>query len=111
MSRTNVLKFDDYRDRRLQRLRVTESLCSAAPGRKALLRNVSEAASITGANRAAVVGVDEYGPGLVHPHVVLDLLSDRPRRSVGVGQVASCGQMVGGPGVLRGERFSTVGLL
>lgn len=25
--------------------------------------------------------VDEYGPGLVHVHVLLDLLSDRPRRS------------------------------
>ena len=111
MSRTNVLKLDDYRDRRLQRLRVTESLCSAALGRKALLRHVSGAASITGADRAAVVWVDEYGPGLVHPHVVLDVLSDRPRRSFGVGQVASRGQMVGGPGALRGECFSTVGLL
>jgi hypothetical protein len=32
-------------------------------------------------DRAAVVWVDEYGPGLVHTHVVLDLVVDRPRRS------------------------------
>ncbi len=33
------------------------------------------------ADRASVVWVDEYGPGLVHPHVVVDRLSDRPRRT------------------------------
>jgi tetratricopeptide (TPR) repeat protein len=81
MSISNVLRLEDYRDRRVQRLRVAESLYSAAPGRQALLRHITEAASITGADRAAIVWVDEYGPGLVHPHVVLDLLADRPRRS------------------------------
>jgi hypothetical protein len=42
---------------------------------------VADAAAITGADRAAVVWVDEYNPGLVHPHIILDLRSDRPRRS------------------------------
>jgi len=81
MSTTSVLRIEDYRDRRSQRLRVAESLYSASTGRSALLGHLVSAASITGADRAAVVWVDEYGAGLVHPHVVLDLLADRPRRA------------------------------
>ncbi len=44
------------------------------------MEHLVDVTRITGADRAAVVWVDEYGPGLVHPHVVLDLASDRPRR-------------------------------
>lgn len=47
----------------------------------ALLSHLDEIARIVGADRVAAVWVDEYGPGLVHPHAVLDLLTDRPRRS------------------------------
>ncbi|MDZ7779232.1 MAG: hypothetical protein U5R14_04735 [Gemmatimonadota bacterium] len=43
--------------------------------------HLSEFAQITGADRAAAVWIDEYSEGGVHPHVVLDLLSDRPRRA------------------------------
>jgi tetratricopeptide (TPR) repeat protein len=81
VSTSNVLRFEDYRDRRAQRLRIAESLYSSSKSRLALLTHVSEACDVTGADRAGIVWVDEYGPGLVHPHVVLDLRSDRPRRS------------------------------
>lgn len=77
----NVLKLDDYRDRRRQRLRVARALHGADPGRSLLLGHLDELAHTVGADRVATVWVDEYGPGLVHPHVVLDLLSDHPRRS------------------------------
>ena len=81
MSTVKVLRLDEYRDRRTDRLRLTESLYRADSGRHALLLHLSEVTRLSGADRAAVVWVDEYGSGLIHPHVVLDLLSDRPRRS------------------------------
>jgi len=81
MPANNVLRLEEYRDRRTQRLRLQASLCQADKGRAALLEHLVDVTRITGADRAAVVWVDEYGPGLVHPHVVLDLASDRPRRS------------------------------
>jgi len=81
VSTSNVLLFEDYRGRRAQRLRIAESLCGASESRLALLTHVADAAAVTGADRAAVVWVDEYNPGLVHPHVILDLRADRPRRS------------------------------
>jgi tetratricopeptide (TPR) repeat protein len=81
MSTVKVLRLDEYRDRRVDRLRLAESLYRADSGRHALLLHLSEVARLSGADRAAVVWVDEYGSGLIHPHVVLDLLSDRPRRS------------------------------
>jgi tetratricopeptide (TPR) repeat protein len=34
-----------------------------------------------GGDRAAALWLDEYGPGLVHVHSLIDLASDRPRRS------------------------------
>lgn len=46
----------------------------------ALVEHLAEVADLTGSDRVAAVWIDEYGPGLVHPHLVLDLLSDRPRR-------------------------------
>jgi len=81
MSVNNVLRLEEYRDRRAQRLRLQASLCQADLGRAALLTHLVDITRITGADRGAIVWVDEYGPGLVHPHVVLDLASDRPRRS------------------------------
>jgi tetratricopeptide (TPR) repeat protein len=40
-----------------------------------------EISTLTGCDRASVVWVDEYGPGLVHPHVVVDLFADRANRT------------------------------
>lgn len=80
MPTSNILRLDDYRDKRDQRVRLAASLYGADIGRSALLRHLADLANLVGADRAAAVWVDEYGPGMVHPHVLLDLLSDRPRR-------------------------------
>ncbi len=39
-----------------------------------------QVACLSGADRCAVVWLDEYGPGLAHPHTLLDLATDHPRR-------------------------------
>lgn len=76
-----IFRLDAYRARREQRRRLAASLYRADPARADLLDQLDRIAALVGADRAATVWVDEYGPGLVHPHVVLDLLSDRPRRA------------------------------
>lgn len=81
MSTSPVLRLDEYRGRREQRLRLTRALHGARGDRRKLLGLLEAAVGILDADRAAVLWVDEYGPGLVHVHVLLDLLSDRPRRS------------------------------
>lgn len=81
MAELEILRLDAYRERREQRLRLAASLYGADAARSELLQHLARVASLIGADRAATVWVDEYGPGLVHPHVVLDLLSDRPRRA------------------------------
>jgi tetratricopeptide (TPR) repeat protein len=80
MSVAKVLRLDDYRDRRLHRIRVARALWGGDPNREVLFGHFVEVAGLTGADRVAVLWVDEYGPGLVHPHAVLDLLADTPRR-------------------------------
>ena len=80
MSVANVLKLDEYRDRRVQRLSRGRALLGRDPYRRVLYDHLAEVARLTGADRAAAVWIDEGGPELVHPHVVVDLLSDRPRR-------------------------------
>ena len=45
-----------------------------------MLEHLSAVVTLLGCDRAAAVWVDEYGPGLVHVHTILDLVSDAPRR-------------------------------
>lgn len=80
-ARQQVVGLSEHRSRRRRRLRMAEALWSGDPMRAALVRHLSELTEITEADRAAAVWLDEYGTSLVHPHVILDLLSDRPRRS------------------------------
>lgn len=80
MSVAKVLRLDEYRHRRLHRLGLARALYRAEPPRAALFEHLVEVAELTGAERTAVLWVDEYGAGAVHVHSVLDLLSDRPRR-------------------------------
>lgn len=80
MASANVLHLDDYRGRREQRLGQTLALFRADPERSVVLGHLRVALSLIGGDRAAVVWVDEYGPGLVHVHCLLDIGSDRPRR-------------------------------
>lgn len=80
MSVAKVLKLAEHRDRRSYRLALARTIHRADRSRRSLVDHLGEIADLTGSDRVAVVWIDEYGPGLVHPHVVLDLLSDRPRR-------------------------------
>jgi len=80
MSVATVLRLEDYRGKRAQRIRLADRMYSADPKRLAIFRHLSEVADLCDADRAAIVWVDEYGPGSVHAHVVLDHLADRPRR-------------------------------
>lgn len=80
MSVAKVLKLAEHRDRRHYRLALAEAMHEGDRSRQALLGHLAEVADLTGSDRVAIVWVDEYGPGFVHPHLVLDLLSDRPRR-------------------------------
>ncbi|MFQ5536059.1 MAG: tetratricopeptide repeat protein [Gemmatimonadota bacterium] len=81
MSTVNVVRLDDYRDRRCQRSRLAQCLQGAVREKRSLIQALAAVTEVMGADRAALVWIDEYGPGLVHPHVVLDLISDRPRRA------------------------------
>jgi tetratricopeptide (TPR) repeat protein len=78
-----VSKLADYRDRREKRLEQTSALYQGDPARSCLLRYLSTAVDSIGADRAAILWVDEYGPGLVHVHCLLDLIGDPPRRDFG----------------------------
>jgi len=44
-----------------------------------LIAQLRDATCLVGADRAAVLWIDEYGPALVHVHCLLDLVSDAPR--------------------------------
>lgn len=80
MSVAKVLKLAEHRDRRHYRLALTRAMLGRDRARRVLVDHLAEVAELTGSDRVAVAWIDEYGPGVVHPHVVLDLLSDRPRR-------------------------------
>jgi tetratricopeptide (TPR) repeat protein len=81
MSEPQVLRLEAYRERRDLRLRLGASLHRADPQRAHLYQHLARVATLLSSDRAAIVWVDEYGPGMAHPFVVVDLLSDRPRRA------------------------------
>jgi tetratricopeptide (TPR) repeat protein len=76
-----VLRLQDYRSRREKRYEQALALYSADRERALLLGYLWSSLSVASADRAAVVWVDEYGPGLAHGHVILDVVADRPRRA------------------------------
>lgn len=80
MSTSNVVSLDERRGHREARLRLTLALYGVEQERGVLAGHLTETLDLTGADRGALVWIDEYGPGLVHAHCVLDLVSDRPRR-------------------------------
>ncbi len=57
------------------------SLHGVDPVRRSLVEHLAAVTELASADRAAALWIDEYGPGIVHPHLVLDLFADRPRRS------------------------------
>ena len=80
----NVLRLDEYRDRRHSRRQLAQALHAGDPVRSRVLPHLTSIAEISGSDRVAVVWVDEFAPRLAHPWLVLDLLSDRPRRGFAV---------------------------
>ena len=105
MSVAKVLKLAEHRDRRSYRKALATTMHGTDRSRAALLEHLAHVAELSGSDRVAVVWIDEYGPGLVHPHVVLDLLSDRPRRIFSVEPLQKAWDL-GIPGALddaRGE--------
>jgi tetratricopeptide (TPR) repeat protein len=80
MQTSNVLRLDDLRVRREHRLQRTLALHRTDAERHRVIEHLSRVTVLLGCDRAATVWVDEYGPGYVHAHAVLDLLSDSPRR-------------------------------
>jgi tetratricopeptide (TPR) repeat protein len=81
MSTSSVVRLDDYRGKRRQRLRQALALSRPDPERARLTDQLREIIALVGADRAGVVWVDEYGPALVHVHCIVDLFSDVPRIS------------------------------
>jgi len=84
MSVAEVLRLDEYRDKRTYRLRLAEALCRIDRRKHAVFRHLTEVVDLTGADRVATVWVDEQGADLVHPFVLLDRLQDRPRRGFNI---------------------------
>ena len=80
MSTSHVLRLADYRSGRAKRSEQTVALYRGDPVRSCLLGHLASAQELAGADRAAVVWIDEYGPGLVHVHCLLDLVGNPPRR-------------------------------
>lgn len=80
MSQVDIVYLDTYRRRRDARFRCALALHTREPDRLSVLDQLWKATSLVGGDRAGVIWVDEYGPGLAHPHTVLDLGADRPRR-------------------------------
>ena len=80
MSPSNVSRLADFSERRVKRLEYSRALLRGDPGRSSLLDHLATAIERTGADRAAVLWLDEYDPGLVHIHCLLDLVSEVPRR-------------------------------
>jgi len=79
MSTSSVVRLDDYRGKKKKRMRQTLALHRPDPTRYRLVEHLQEVIARVGGDRAAVLWVDEYGPGLVHVHCLLDLFSDAPR--------------------------------
>jgi tetratricopeptide (TPR) repeat protein len=80
MPTSNVVRLDDLRVRREQRLHRCLALHRTDAERLKIMEHLAGVSRLLGSDRVAAVWIDEYGPGLVHPHVVLDLISDTPRR-------------------------------
>ena len=81
MTVANVLRLDEFRDRRFIRQARARAFVARDRTRARLFEHLVEIAEVSGSDRAAVVWIDEYGPGLVHPHLIVDTIADTPRRT------------------------------
>jgi tetratricopeptide (TPR) repeat protein len=81
MSTSSVVRLDEIRVRRHQRLRESSALYGGDPERSRVASILEQVIGIVEADRAATVWIDEYGTGMVHVHCVLDLVRTPSRRS------------------------------
>ena len=93
----DVLRLQEYRDRRSARLRLSHALHSGDRRKHEVFENLVEVAELAGADRAAAVWVDERGSRLIHPYVVVDQIAARPRRAFAYEPLAEAWQL-GVPG-------------
>jgi len=84
MSTQDVTPLDRYRGRRTRRLAQARALYGGDPLRARLVELLQSLASRVGADRAAVVWVDDYGTPAVHAYCLLDLTSGAERRTFDV---------------------------
>jgi tetratricopeptide (TPR) repeat protein len=99
MSTLNVPRLADYRSGRAKRSEQIAALYRGDPARSCLLGHLASAQELLGADRAAIVWLDEYGPGLVHVHCLLDLVGNPPRRNF-TAQACRVAWSKGVPGLL-----------
>ena len=99
MSTLNVSRLADYRSGRAKRSEQIAALYRGDPARSCLLGHLASAQELIGADRAAIVWVAEYGPGLVHVHCLLDLVGNPPRRNF-TAQACRVAWSKGVPGLL-----------
>ncbi len=81
MTASNVVHLDEYRGRRDLRLQQAITLFAMDCERSRVVDHLRKILALIGADRATALWLDEYGPGLVHVHSIVDLASDRPRRA------------------------------
>ncbi len=81
MSTSSVAVLDQYRGRRMQRLRQSLALHSADPNRREVSSSLVEMMTACGADRIAAVYLDEFEGGRFHVYCVIDLACEVPRRT------------------------------
>jgi tetratricopeptide (TPR) repeat protein len=89
----DVLRLQEYRDRRSSRLRLANALQRRDSRKLEVFEHLAEISELAGADRAAAVWVDEHGSRLIHPYVVVDQLSGRPRRAFAYEPLAEAWQL------------------
>lgn len=80
MELSSIVHLGSYRSRKDSRLRRTLALHGHDAEKSLVLHQLWRALFLVGGDRAGVVWLDEYGPGVPHAFALLDLASDRPRR-------------------------------
>lgn len=82
MSTSHVVRLDDYRSRRNDRLQCALALSGWRRADRSKTALLARALEVAGADRAVSFWVDEYQSGAIHIDRVVDLASNPPRRGV-----------------------------
>ncbi|MCJ7629622.1 MAG: hypothetical protein MUO50_14700, partial [Longimicrobiales bacterium] len=69
MSQLDIVHLESYRRRRNGRFRRALALSGHDAGRAKILQDLWHAVDLAAADRGAVIWLDEYGPGVAHPHI------------------------------------------